>query len=131
MGAFYTDVLLGDLRSHGNINRIATLRSQPFRGHDRNPFYRQSLMRAMPTPPTTASSRKTFRQRYDELETRRAALIARLNGFGETARQHPAYARALKLLNDTFRKGRLAQRLAVLEAAAWLINLLEKLTAIS
>jgi len=85
----------------------------------------------MPTRRITTSSPKSFRRRYDELEARRAELIARLAGFGGAARRHPAYARSLKLLNDTFRKGRLAQRLAVLDAAAWLIDLLEKLTAVT
>ena len=85
----------------------------------------------MPTRRITTSSPKSFRRRYDELEARRAALIARLAAFGEAARGHPAYARSLKLLNDTFRRGKLTQRLAVLEAAAWLIDVLEKLTLMS
>ena len=72
--------------------------------------------------------RRTFHQRYDELEARRAALVVRLQSLGETGQQHPGYKRALKLLNDTFRKSKLAQRLAVLEAAAWLIGVLEQLT---
>ena len=55
------------------------------------------------------------------------AAPARLDG---TAREHPSYKRALKLLNDTFRKSNLAQRLAVLQSAAWLINLLERITAV-
>ena len=38
------------------------------------------------------------------------------------ARRHAGYRHALKLLNDTFRKSSLAQRLAVLQAAAWLID---------
>ena len=77
------------------------------------------------------SSRKSFRQRYDDVEARRTELIARLAALGEAARAHPGYKRSLKLLNDTFRRGKLAQRLAVLEAAAWLIDLLEKLTSIT
>ena len=72
--------------------------------------------------------RGTFRQRYNELEAQRAALIARLVRLGTVAQQHPGYERALKLLNDTFRKSKLAQRLAVLQAAAWLIDVLERLT---
>ena len=76
-------------------------------------------------------SRKSFRQRYDELEARRVELIARLTTLSENARAHPAYKRSLKLLNQTFRHGRLAQRLSVLQAATWLIDLLEKLTSIS
>jgi hypothetical protein len=73
-------------------------------------------------------SRKSFRRRYDELEGRRLELIARVTALGENARRHPAYKRSLRLLNQTFRHGKLAQRLAVLEAASWLIDLLEKLT---
>jgi len=77
------------------------------------------------TDPTTPN--RSFRQRYDELENRRAELIARLQGLGAQAQAHPAYKRALKLLNDTFRKSKLPQRLAVLQAAAWLIDILERL----
>jgi hypothetical protein len=75
--------------------------------------------------------RSGFRERYDELEVYRSALVARLRSLGETGQQHPGYKRALKLLNDTFRKARLAQRLAILQAAAWLIDVLEKLTSIT
>jgi len=70
---------------------------------------------------------RSFRQRYDELESRRVELIGRLQGLGAKAQAHPAYKRALKLLNDTFRKSKLAQRLAILQAAAWLIDILERL----
>lgn len=75
-----------------------------------------------PTPPAN------FRRRYDELEARRAALVARLAALSDSAQHHPGYRRALTLLNDTFRREKLAQRLAVLQAAAWLIGVLEKLT---
>lgn len=71
--------------------------------------------------------RGDFRQRYDEVESRRGELIERLNNLGGGARAHPGYKRALKLLNETFRKSKLAQRLAVLQAAAWLIDILERL----
>lgn len=83
---------------------------------------------ATPTPPSSSPRRGTFRQRYDDLESRREALVARVRGLGGSAQQHPGYKRALKLLNDTFRKSKLAQRLAVLEAAAWLIDILEKIS---
>ncbi len=79
--------------------------------------------RSKPKPP----ARGSFRRRYDELEARRAVLVARLAGVGGAARRHPGYRRALTLLNDTFRKEKLAQRLAVLQAAAFLIAVLEKL----
>ena len=72
-----------------------------------------------------------FRQRYDDVEARRAALIARLTSLGEAAQRHPGYKRALTLLNATFRRAKLAQRLAILQAAAWLIDILEKLTSIT
>jgi hypothetical protein len=72
-------------------------------------------------------ARASFRRRYDELEAHRAALIERLSALGERS-PHPAYRRARTLLNATFRKAKLAQRLAVLQAAAWLINVLEKLS---
>lgn len=74
-----------------------------------------------------AAVRGDFRQRYDEVESRRGELIERLNNLGDGARAHPGYKRALKLLNETFRKSKLAQRLAVLQAAAWLIDILERL----
>jgi len=79
--------------------------------------------------PHLASSQKrqSFRQRYDELEERRAELSTRLHLLGESAQQHPAHRRALKLLNDIYRREKLPQRLAVLQAAAWLIDVLEKL----
>jgi hypothetical protein len=72
--------------------------------------------------------RGSFRQRYDELERRRSELVARLRALGEGTKAHPGYKRALTLLNDTFRKSKLAQRLAVLQAAAWLIEILERLS---
>jgi len=86
-------------------------------------------------PPTarangSACTRRTFRQRYDELEVQRDALVVRLRRLGGTAQEHPGYKRALTLLNDTFRKSKLAQRLAVLQAAAWLIDVLEQFAAI-
>jgi hypothetical protein len=81
-----------------------------------------------PIAPPVDKPRGTFRQRYDELEARRAELMRRLRALGDGAQRHPGYKRALKLLNDTFRKSKLAQRLAVLQAAAWLIDILEKIT---
>ncbi len=74
---------------------------------------------------------KNFRKPFDELEQQRSMLLERLETLGEKAAAHPANKRALTLLNATFRKAPLAQRLAVLQAAAWLIDLLEKLTVLS
>jgi hypothetical protein len=52
----------------------------------------------------------------------------RLHRLGDAARQHAAYKRALKLLNEIYRKEKLGRRLAVLQAAGWLVDLLENLT---
>jgi sporulation-control protein spo0M len=75
-------------------------------------------------------ARGNFRDRYDDLETRREQLVKRLRLLGEITQKHPGYKRALTLLNDTFRKSRLAQRLAVLQAATWLIDILEQVTTV-
>ena len=75
-----------------------------------------------------AAPRRSFRQQYDDLEARRAELCERLRTLGYKAEAHPAYKGALKLLNTIYRKEKLAQRLAVLQSAAWLIDILEKLT---
>ena len=82
-------------------------------------------------PSAKSPPRPRFRERYDELEAYRLALVTRLTSLSETGHRHPGYKRALKLLNDTFRRSKLAQRLAILQAAAWLIDVLEKLTAIA
>ena len=80
-------------------------------------------------PPAKARpSRGNFRKRYDDLEAQRLALVARLSMLGAKSRQHPGYKRALTLLNDTFRKSKVAQRLGVLQAATWLIDVLEQVT---
>lgn len=75
-----------------------------------------------PANPRTGAS---FRKRYDDLEDRRTALIGRLDQLGERAKGHPHYKNSLKLLNNTFRKSTLAQRLGILQAATWLIEMLE------
>ena len=75
--------------------------------------------------------RANFRERYTALEKQRTELVARLAGLDAKAQAHPGYKRALKLLNDTFRREKLPQRLAVLQAAAWLIAVLEKLFTVA
>ena len=74
------------------------------------------------------SALKSFRYRYAAMETRRGELTARLAGLGEGAKQYPAYKSALALLNKTFRKESLARRASILQAAAWLIDVLEQMT---
>jgi len=83
--------------------------------------------RSNPPREAVRPARGSFHQRYEQIEARRAELIARLTALGEEARQHASYHNALKLLNATFRKASLAQRAAILQAAAWLIDVLERL----
>jgi len=68
----------------------------------------------------------TFRTRYDDLEKRREELIARLAVLAKSASPHPALGRARTLLNTSFRKASLVQRAAVLEAADWLITMIDR-----
>jgi hypothetical protein len=77
--------------------------------------------------PSAPVARDNFRRRYDDVEKQRDLLLARLNRLSTVAQAHPGHKRALKLLNETFRKAKLTQRLAVLQAAAWLIDVLERL----
>jgi hypothetical protein len=91
----------------------------------------------MPHRPATSprpgkrAARPSFRQRYDDLESRRAELSDRLHVLDEAAQTHPAYKRAQKLLNEIYRREKLPQRLAVLQAAGWLIDILEKLVGMA
>jgi hypothetical protein len=82
----------------------------------------------LPVPTKTPRSGASFRRRYDELERHRTALIERLSRLGDRARQDPSYRRAMRLLNETFRKSTLAQRVGVLQAASWLLDIMERLT---
>lgn len=89
---------------------------------------RPPVQDSTPAGKKPAEARNSFRHRYDDLEAKRTALMARLEMIGRTSRKHPGYRRALTLLNDTFRKSKLAQRLAVLQAASWLIDILERVS---
>ena len=71
---------------------------------------------------------KTFQHRYEEAENQRRQILARLASLNEKARAHPAYKRALALLNPTFRKATIAQRGAILSSAQWLVDLVERLS---
>jgi hypothetical protein len=74
------------------------------------------------------TQRRPFRKSKVALETQRAELSAHLHLFGEAAQRHPVYKRAEKLLNENFRKEKLAHRAAILKSAAWLISLLEQVS---
>jgi hypothetical protein len=52
-----------------------------------------------------------------------------LIGLGAKARNHPSYKTASNLLNEKFQKSSAAQRRAVLDAADWLIGLLDQLNS--
>ena len=82
-----------------------------------------------PTNKSAPQKRQSFRQRYDELENRRAELSVRLQSLSVSARTHPGYKRALTLLNEIYRREKLPERVAVLQSAAWLIDILEKLAS--
>ena len=88
------------------------------------------MRRLLAASEKTAADKGSFKQRYDDAEQRRAAILQRLSGLNDAARAHPAYRRALTLLNQTFRKASVAQRLATVQAAEWLINVLENLTTL-
>jgi hypothetical protein len=143
--AFYTNDLPRRVQSPGNINCARLLVGHMGNGNvDRTilvdkKVHPLKLIRAMPhrRPPApvtkttgnkSPAQRDNFRARYDDLEAKRAALVARLQMIGGNAPKHPGYRRALTLLNDTFRKSKLAQRLAVLQAASWLIDVLERVS---
>jgi hypothetical protein len=68
---------------------------------------------------------KDFRQRYNDLEQARTALLERLDRRMKIVQTHPSAKRALKLLNTTFRSAKVAQRAAILQSAEWLITLIE------
>jgi hypothetical protein len=76
-----------------------------------------------PTPPRRQSP--DFRRRYDDLEHRRVALIARLAKLDHLPQAADSCRRARTMLNATYRKATLVQRAAVLQAAAWLIDVVE------
>jgi hypothetical protein len=70
---------------------------------------------------------RPFRQRYDELEAQRVQLLKRLEKLGDAGRKHSGFHSALSLLNVQFRRAKLVQRAAVLQSAAWMIDLLERI----
>ena len=87
--------------------------------------HRRRLPASGPGASVRAAPKQSFRQRFEDLEAKRAALLARLATMGD-GKQHPGYRRALTLLNSSFRRASLAQRAAVLQAAEWLIDVLER-----
>jgi hypothetical protein len=138
--AFYTSDSRSRGQSPGNINRAAHLEGAGISGSNCSAG-RLPAARAAPRVKVNRNAEPTiaiFRARHGRisanvtraLETRRAELTARLAAVDENSQRHPGYKRAHTLLNNTFRKQKLPQRLAVLQAAAWLIAVLEKLSTL-
>jgi hypothetical protein len=74
------------------------------------------------------TGRLSFKQRFAALERRRATLLERLALLERThLRSGPGHKQARELLNRIFRRSDLASRAAVLNSAAWLIGILERL----
>ena len=84
-------------------------------------------MRSKSTSPPNRPSRGggASRKRYDDIETQRVVLLDRLGRMGEQAPVPPGYKNALVLLNQKFRVARIKQRIKILEAAEWLITVIE------
>lgn len=61
----------------------------------------------------------------DRLESQREELLARLARVHDNARVSPGYRTALRLLNPMFRKASLAARVAILQSAAFMVEILE------
>jgi hypothetical protein len=63
----------------------------------------------------------------ERLEAERESLLRRLGHLDVRAKARPGYRTARTLLNSKFRKSTLSSRVAVLQAAAFMIEILEKL----
>ena len=76
-------------------------------------------------PDRPLQRRERARDRYDDVEMQRAVLLDRLRRMGEQSPRLPGYQNALVLLNQRFRVARIKQRIEILEAAKWLISVIE------
>ena len=72
-----------------------------------------------------------FRSRFDEISSKRTALMTRLENVPEPARVHPAYKNVRELLGPKFLNSALAKRAAVLQSAEWLLNVLETIAPLA
>jgi hypothetical protein len=63
----------------------------------------------------------------EHLEAERESLLRRLAHLDTRAKSRPGYRTALTLLNSKFRKSTLAARATVLQAASFMVEILEKL----
>lgn len=83
---------------------------------------RSSRSSEKPGPPALRRTRIS----PGNLEDQREALLARLKRLHASAEARPGYRTALKLLNPIFRRSDLAARVAVLQAASFVIDILER-----
>jgi hypothetical protein len=63
----------------------------------------------------------------DRLEVERETLLRRLARLHASAKRRPGYKTALRLLNPTFRKADLTARIAILQAASFMVEVLERI----
>jgi hypothetical protein len=63
----------------------------------------------------------------DRLESDREALLRRLSHLHSSAKLLPGYRSALTLLNSRFRRANLTTRLALLQAAQFMVEVLERI----
>ena len=82
--------------------------------------------RQKPRPEPTRSSKRT-KLSLDRLESDREALLRRLSHLNSGAKLLPGYRSALILLNSRFRRANLATRLALLQAAQFMVEVLERI----
>lgn len=75
----------------------------------------------------TTSGRGAAPEAHEKLEESRAALLQRLQNLDARAKERPGYRTARSLLNSKFRKASLGARLAVLQSAAFMVEVLERL----
>src|SRR5262245_14255819 len=74
--------------------------------------------------------KKSWRQKRDEVLRLQIELCARLDLLAKKANRHQNYKAARKLLTEMYRQKNVSKRLAVLNAAAWLTNIIEEVTSI-
>jgi hypothetical protein len=74
--------------------------------------------------------RKRTSVRAVALAAQREDLLRRLRGLGPSAKARPGYRSALILLNSKFRAAAPAARLGILQAAGFMVNVLERLPLI-
>ncbi len=78
-------------------------------------------------PSTSAAPRARQKISYANLEARREALLKRLESLPPKLRANRGYASARSLLGASYLRANLAARLAVLQTAHFMIDVLEML----